>query len=236
MVEGQADENTIVIIDNGSGMMKAGFAGEEAPAAVFPAVVGRPKTASAMQGVTQKTEYVGEEATAKKGILNLRYPIESGIVGDWEDMERVWHHTLYNELRLIPSEVQGVLITEAPRNPKQNREKMVQVMFETFEVNNVYVAIQAVMSLYASGRTTGLVVDSGDGVSHTVPIYEGFSLPHAIEKMMIAGRVLTNYCQKLLLEAGHSFTSSSELEVVKDIKEKLCYVAENFESELAESE
>jgi actin-related protein len=227
------DEAGIVIIDNGSGMMKAGLAGEEAPSSVFPSIVGRPRNASAMQGVTQKNEYIGDEAQQKRGVLNLQYPIANGIVTDWDDMERVWHHTFYNELRAIPSEMQGVLITEAPRNPKENREKMLTVMFESFEVRNMYVAIQAVMSLYANGRSTGLVVDSGDGVSHTVPVFEGFSIPHAIEKMEIAGRVITDYAQKCLLENGHNFTSTAELEIVKDIKEKLCYVAQNYEEEFA---
>jgi len=106
-------------------------------------------------------------------------------------------------------------------------------MFETFEVQNMYVAIQAVMSLYAAGRTTGLVVDAGDGVSHTVPVFEGFTISHAVEKMEIAGRVLTHYLQKLLLEMGESFTSSAEMEIVRDIKEKLCYVAQNYEEEKA---
>jgi len=141
-------------------------------------------------------------------------------------MEKVWNHTFYNELRCNPTECGGVLLTEAPRNPKMNREKMVQIMFETFGVPNTYVAIQAVMSLYAAGRTTGLVVDSGDGVTHTVPVFEGFSVPHAVEKMDIAGRVLTNYLQKLLLEnCAEGFTSTAELEIVKNIKEELCYVA-----------
>lgn len=148
-------------------------------------------------------------------------------------MEKVWHHTFYNELRVTPSEMEGILITEAPRNPKENRERMVTSMFENFEVKNMYVAIQAVMSLYANGRSTGLVVDCGDGVSHTVPVFEGFSIPHAIEKMEIAGRVITEYAQKLLLESGHSFTSTAELEIVKDIKEKLCFVAQDYEAEFA---
>jgi len=135
---------------------------------------------------------------AKRGILNLSYPIAAGIVESWEDMEKVWHHTFYNELRVDPAEAVGVLLTEAPRNPKQNREKMTSIMFETFQAKNVYVALQAVMSLYAAGRTTGLVCDAGDGVSHTIPVFEGFSIPHAVEKMEIAGRVLTDWMQKLL--------------------------------------
>jgi actin-related protein len=231
-----SDEANTVIIDNGSGMVKAGFAGEDCPRAVFPSVVGRPKNASAMQGVQQKTEYIGDEAMQKRGILNLAYPISAGIVESWEDMEKVWHHCFYNELRVAPEEQNGVLLTEAPRNPKANREKMVSIMFETFQVKNVYVALQAVMSLYAAGRTTGLVCDAGDGVSHTIPVFEGFSIPHAVEKMEIAGRVLTNWMQKLLLGTGESFTSSAELEIVKDIKEKLAYVAQDYDVEHAEAE
>ena len=227
------EERKVVVIDNGSGMVKSGFAGDEAPSAVFPAIVGRPKLGGAMHGTSNKTEYIGDEAMSKKGILNLKYPIAAGIVESWEDMEKIWHHTFYNELRVSPDETAGVLLTEAPRNPKANREKMVQIMFETFSVPNVYVAIQAVMSLYAAGRTTGLVVDSGDGVTHTVPVFEGFTISHGVEKMEIAGRVLTDYLQKLLLEAGESFTSSAELEIVRDIKEKLCYVAQNYEDEKA---
>lgn len=230
-----ADDAQTVIIDNGSGMVKAGFAGEEAPRAVFPAIVGRPKHANAMQGASQKSEYIGEEAQQKRGILNLNYPIAAGIVESWEDMEKVWNHTFYNELRVAPEECVGVLLTEAPRNPKANREKMISIMFETFQVKNTYVALQAVMSLYAAGRTTGLVCDAGDGVSHTIPVYEGYCIPHAIEKMEIAGRVLTGWMQKLLLEQGESFTSSAELEIVKDIKEKTCYVAQKWEEEIADA-
>jgi len=162
---------------------------------------------------------------AKRGILNLAYPIAAGIVESWEDMEKVWHHTFYNELRVDPAEAVGVLLTEAPRNPKQNREKMTSIMFETFQAKNVYVALQAVMSLYAAGRTTGLVCDAGDGVSHTIPVFEGFSIPHAVEKMEIAGRVLTDWMQKLLQGQGITLTSSAELEIVRDMKEKLSYVA-----------
>ena len=90
------EQQQIIVIDNGSGMMKAGFAGEDAPRAVFPTIVGRPKHSSAMQGVTQKPEYIGDEALQKRGILNLQYPMSDGIVESWEDMEKIWHHTFYN--------------------------------------------------------------------------------------------------------------------------------------------
>jgi len=188
-----------------------------------------------MVGMGEKNTYVGQHAQEKRGILRLRYPVEHGIITNWDDMEQVWHHAFTEELKVSPED-HNVLFTESPMNPRTNREKITQIMFEGFGVPGLYVNIQAVLALYASGRTTGVVMDSGDGVTHTVPIFEGYALPHAILRLNLAGRDLTHYLQRILVQRGYTFTSSAEREIVRELKEKSCYVASDFESEYEKSQ
>ena len=223
----EGNEVQTVVIDNGSGLCKAGFAGADAPRSVFTSIVGRPKhqgTTANRAAVGQKNYYVGNWAQSQGCLLNLRHPVEHGMVTNWDDMEGLWHHTFYNELHVAPEE-HPVLLTEIPFNGKANREMTTQIMFETFNTPAFYVSIQAVLALYASGRTTGIVLDSGEGVTHSVPIYEGYPMPMNMHRLDLAGRELTDYLMKLLNERDYSFTTSGEREVVRDIKEKLAYVA-----------
>lgn len=222
-----------IVVDNGTGLTKNGYAGEDRPRSVFPTIIGYPKYTSIMTDVEHYTReyYIGEEALELRGVLKLVYPVEHGIIKSWPAMEKIWHYTFYTDMRIDPSE-HPILLTEPPMNPRTNREKMAEIMFETFNAPAIYVAMQAVLSLYASGRTTGLVIDAGDGVTHIVPIYEGFALTHAITRVDLGGRDLTEYLRRLLRQRGYTLQSSAEREIVRDIKEKLCYVALDPEKEL----
>ena len=151
-------------------------------------------------------------------------PIEHGIVTNWDAMENIWHQTFYSKLRLDPREL-PILLTEAPLTPKANREKMTEVMFEKFQPPAIYVANQAVLSLFASGRTTGIVLDSGHSVTHSVPVYEGYALPYASLSLDMAGQNLTDFLTTILNERGPHFIGDREKEMVTELKEKLCYVA-----------
>uniref|UniRef100_A0A915CHZ7 Actin n=1 Tax=Parascaris univalens TaxID=6257 RepID=A0A915CHZ7_PARUN len=169
------EEVAALVVDNGSGMCKAGFAGDDAPRAVFPSIVGRPRHQGVMVGMGQKDSYVGDEAQSKRGILTLKYPIEHGIVTNWDDMEKIWHHTFYNELRVAPEE-HPVLLHEAPQ-PESKQRKDDPDHVRDFQHACMYVAIQAVLSLYASGRTTGVCCRFRRRCTHTVPIYEDMRCP-----------------------------------------------------------
>lgn len=216
--------NQPIVFDNGSGAIKAGIAGDTAPRVYFASYVGRPKHKRVLAGAVEHDYFIGKEADENRGLLKLRYAMEHGIVSNWDDMERIWAH-LYAEELDIKSEDHPLLLTEAPLNPRVNREKAAQVFFETFNVPALYFSVQAVLALYASGKTTGVVLDSGDGVSHTVPIFNGFAVSSAIQRIDIAGRDVTEYLQQLLRREGVNLNTSAEKEIVRQIKEKHCYVA-----------
>lgn len=217
----------LVVIDNGSGIIKAGFSGCEVPL-VFPAVVGRPRDKGFMAG---KDCAVGDEAESRRRSLSLTYPLEHGTVSNWDDMEQIWRHTFDNVLAISPEEY-PVLLTEPPLNPKGDREKMVQIMFETFNVPALYIMSAPALSLYASGLTTGVVLDCGDGVIYVVPISEGYVVPHATIRLNWAGRDLTYYLMRSLIDRGYDINPLTEFQLVQDIKERLCYVALDLNQEL----
>ncbi|KAI6656004.1 actin [Oopsacas minuta] len=216
--------STPIVVDNGSDTCKAGFAGEYTPRAEFPSTIGRPRMRVLFVGMEQMSSFAGQEAINKRGILSLKYPIEHGIVTNWDDMEKLWNHTFYNELRVAPEE-HPILLTETPLNPKVYREKMLQIMFETFNTPALYISNNQVLSLYSKGYTTGLVVDSGKDSSHIVPIYKGHVLKHSVVLFEIGGRVLAEYLAKLLTDTGYNMRYERNANIVNDIKEKLAFVS-----------
>ena len=225
------DDGPPIVIKNGSYSTQVGFAGEDAPRVEFPSVVGKLKKSIPSQG--QKDSYVGDEAQSKRGILTLKYPIEQGIVTNWDDMQEIWRHG-FKELK-VDTEEHPVLCSDSLFNPKENREKMAEIMFETFKTPSFYVEVEAVLSLMASGLTLGVVIDSGHETSQVVSIYAGCVVPHSALRLpnKLGGRVLTDYLSKILTdERGYSFTTAAEREAVRDIKEKHCYVALDFEDEM----
>lgn len=227
-----AQGNKVVVLDNGTGFMKCGYAGSNFPHAIFPSIVGRPVLrAETKAGDMQvKDLMVGDEAAQMRHNLDISYPMDNGVVRNWDDMRHVWKYTFEEKLKEDPRNCK-VLLTEAAMNDKRNRQKMFEVMLEEYQAVGCYVAIQAVLTLCAQGLLTGIVVDSGDGVTHIVAVHTGFALPHLTRRLDIAGRDITKYLIKLLLLRGYSFNHSADFDTVRQIKEKLCYVGYNIDQE-----
>eukprot|EP01097_Dermamoeba_algensis_P002022 TRINITY_DN1803_c0_g1_i1.p1 TRINITY_DN1803_c0_g1~~TRINITY_DN1803_c0_g1_i1.p1 ORF type:complete len:390 (+),score=112.63 TRINITY_DN1803_c0_g1_i1:117-1286(+) len=223
--------NKIIVCDNGTGFVKTGFAGANFPTAIFPAMVGRPilRSEESVNNAEIKDIMVGDPCAKYRNMLEITYPMKNGIVQNWEDAKHLWDYTFRERLNIDPKECK-ILLTEPPMNPKENRQKMVAAMFE-YGFQAVYVAIQAVLVLYAQGLLSGVVVDSGDGVTHVVPVYDGFQLPHLVRRLDVAGRAVTDYLIKLLLLRGYAFNRTADHETVRQIKEKLCYVAHDIQLE-----
>lgn len=227
------DSQVHIVIDNGTGLIKAGFSGEETPKCIFPTICGRPKNPGAV-GNEKKEFYIGQEAYDKRGILSIKNPIDEGQINNWDDMEKIWHHTVYNELKVQPED-HNMMLTEVSLNNKANRERTAQIMFEVLNVPGMYLSAQAILSLYSTGKTTGIIVDIGHGSTHYVPIYEGYAFPHSILKSSIGGKDLNDYLVRLMTEKGINVNLNTEKEIIKNIKEKHCYVSMDFDKELKES-
>ena len=221
-----------VVIDNGSFEIKAGFAGDKTPRSIFRAAVGHVRNNGLAIATGGRRTLVGDRAIEKRGILNMKNPIREGIVTDWNSMENLWHHTFYESL-MIPPEEHPVLMTDAPKNSDENRKKMFEVLFDVFNCPSAYVGVQAVLALCATGKTTGCVLDLGHDKSHMVPVFEGYGMPHATEKVPLTGRDLTAYLDGMLAKKGYDFSTPVESDLVRRMKEMHAYVADNFEKETA---
>ena len=220
-----------IIIDNGSGYIKAGFSSEktEGPRAVFPTIIGYQKHLYS-KSLGESDYYVGKDAETKREVLNSSYPIERGIIKNFDDMERIWRYVFTKELKVKPEE-HKVLLINIPQKEKKNTEKMVEIMFEKFNVNGLCISIPGYISLCSEGKFEGFSVDLGEGVSKFIPIWEGYILPPVVYQNF-GGKDLTEYLDKELLKVGYSFYTISSKIIANKIKEKVCYVALDYKEEL----
>lgn len=220
------------MLDNGSGTIKCGIAGMSEPLGFLPTVVGRPLYRSVLPMMDAGRVYVGEEAKKKKGVLSLEYPIEHGMVTNWGDMESVWHHTFYNELRIDPC-VRPVVLAEHVLAPHETREKAAEIMFEKFGVPAFFAASQAALALHSLGLTTGLVADVGAGTVQTAAVVRGEVLGYAARRSEYGGRECADlFVSSLAKDGAFLGDTSSERDIARLMMESVGYVAEDYDAEM----
>jgi len=221
-----------IVCDLGTGYMKTGFAGQNFPTSTFANVIGRPILRSDKLPSGQRIPdlVVGEDCQEIRAMLDLSFPLSNGIVQKWDELEILFDHAFKKKLHIDPKG-SNILLSEPPFNPKKNRGRLYEMMFEKFGFAGSYVALQGVLTLYAQGETTGIVVDAGDGVTHAIPVYDGFGLPMACKRLDVAGRTVTEYLMKLLQRRGYNFNRSADMDTVAQVKERFCYVATDFDLE-----
>ncbi|XP_060239225.1 uncharacterized protein LOC132653801 [Meriones unguiculatus] len=227
-------DRTPVICDYGSGSSKVGFAGTEAPLAVFPTILGKLKYDNLLVGLEKEDWFIGGEAQNNLLHLNLYYPITRGTITNWDNMEKIWHHSFYSVLRIAPDQ-HPIMITEPPLNKKDVKWRMTQILFETFNIPALFLANQGVLSLYATGRTSGTAIESGEGMTYLVPIINGYPLELSTTRMEVAGFDLTQHLMKLLSNNGKFSVTTAEQVYIRELKEKHCYVALDYDMEVAKT-
>lgn len=206
-----------------------GWSSDPNPQEVYPSVVGRPKLVGedSYTGVEIKEIMVGHEAWKARKFLDLKYPIENGMIKDWDDCAHLWKYG-FNELKVKPASC-SVLVTEPVRNPDENKEKLGELIFEKFGFSSMQIQMQAILSMYSEGKMTACVLDSGDGVSNVIPVVNGYVLSNQIKRSNLAGKEITKHLIKLLFLRGYAFNSSADFETVKEIKEKLGFISHSID-------
>ena len=224
----------VIVFDNGSGYLKAGLSDIEIPTVTMPALIGRPmlRYAQKLEDIELKPIMIGDEVVPVRSLLELSYPMEEGIILNEDDMALLWDYCIKKKLRVEGDLIsRKILLTEAPANPNENKKKMGEIVFEKMGFGYFNIEPQAKLTLFCEGLETGIILDSGDGVTHCIPI--GFSnlLHHQIKRLDIAGRHITDYLIKLLQIKGYAFNSTADFELVREMKEKYCFVSCDIESD-----
>jgi actin-related protein 2 len=225
----------VIVFDNGSGYLKAGLSNKETPSVTVPALIGRPmlRYAEKIEDFELKPLMIGDEVTPVRSLLELTYPMKEGIIQNDDDMALLWDYVLTQKLGLVKNDLKSrkLLLTEAPENPTANKIKMAKILFEKIGIGFFNIEPQAKMTLYCEGEETGVVLDSGDGVTHVIPVFANYLLHHQIKRLDIAGRHITDYLIRLLQIKGYAFNSTADFEIVRELKEKYCFVSCDIESD-----
>ena len=225
----------VIVFDNGSGYLKAGLSNKETPSVTVPALIGRPmlRYAEKIEDFELKPLMIGDEVIPVRSLLELTYPMKEGIIQNDDDMALLWDYVLTQKLGLVKNDLKDrkLLLTEAPENPTANKIKMAQILFEKIGIGFFNIEPQAKMTLYCEGEETGVVLDSGDGVTHVIPVFANYLLHHQIKRLDIAGRHITDYLIRLLQIKGYAFNSTADFEIVRELKEKYCFVSCDIESD-----
>lgn len=236
----------VAVIDNGTGFTKLGYAGNDEPTYIIPSTYGDMGLRGASGPIAPESlgdlDFgIGYESSSRRGAV-ISKPIAHGIVEDWDKMERMWQHQIFKYLRVEPSEY-GFVLTEPPANPPENRELTAEVFFETFGAKQLFIAVQGVLALTASWSSeksqslglsnslTGTVIDSGDGVTHVIPIVEGFVLSNCIRHIPLAGRDITEFVVKILREREPGMPLDGSVAIAQHIKEQHCYICKDIAEE-----
>ncbi|XP_069486710.1 actin-like protein 7B [Ambystoma mexicanum] len=223
-------ETRAIIIDLGTGYCKAGYAGQQRPSCVISSTVGKHLQETAKTGDNRKESFIGQELQDAKIPLKLVNPLRHGIIVDWDIVQDIWEYIFLAELKLPPEE-HAVMVSDPPLSPMTNREKYAEMMFETFYTPAMHIAYQSRLSMYSYGKTSGLVVECGHGVSHAVPIHEGYTLPNITGRVDYAGDDITRYLIKLLNESGNNF-KQEHVHLIEEMKNKCCYVSSELDYEM----
>ncbi len=249
------ESNSVIVLDNGSGYLKAGYSNQTSPELCIPALVGREilrygekidlnkiketkKKSEQKKLIKQmikerhlKEIMIGDEIIGFRSLLDLSHPVTEGIITDEEDLFKLWDYTLTQKMGIEDPSEKKIIVTEAPLNPISNKIKIFEILFEKIGVGAINIEPQAKCSLFAEGIDTGIVLDSGDGVTHCIPVSDGAILKHSIERMDIAGRHITEYLVRLLQKKGYAFNSSADFDFVRELKEKYCFVSNDIEDD-----
>ncbi len=214
---------TPIIIDIGSAYAKIGFASESTPRFVFPCITGTEKYKSIMVDVGARSVYVGNDAMRMRGVLKVKYPIQRGVIMDWNEYYEILNHIFYTLLRIENLSIYPVIYVEHPFVPRETKEYIARVLFETHGVRSLLMMESPILSSFSVGLTTGLVIESGDGITWIVPIINGQIQHQAVQKLSLGGVDVNHNLKSLLMREGINIESSAAEEIIREIKEKNCY-------------